>query len=64
MMRIGYFGDGPWAHKAFRKLNDDKTIEIAFVSVRYDKRDPVLLSWLRNIISRQKFIRILTRMNL
>ena len=44
MMRIGYFGDGPWAHKAFRKLNDDKTIEIAFVSVRYDKRDPVLLS--------------------
>ena len=44
MMRIGYFGDGPWAHKAFRKLNDDKTIEIAFVAVRYDKRDPVLLS--------------------
>ncbi len=42
-MRIGYFGDGPWAHNAFKKLYDDEAIEIAFVSVRYDKRDPVLL---------------------
>lgn len=42
-MRIGYFGDGPWAHKAFQKLMQDETIEIVFVMVRYDKRDAVLM---------------------
>lgn len=44
MLTIGYFGDGPWAHKAFERLNKDSTIEIKFVSVRYDKKDPVLIS--------------------
>ncbi|MCI9486910.1 MAG: methionyl-tRNA formyltransferase [Lachnospiraceae bacterium] len=43
MLSIGYFGDGPWAHEAFQKLNEDTSIAIKFVSVRYDKRDPVLL---------------------
>ena len=41
---IGYFADGPWAHRAFEKLNGDPSIEIQFVSVRFDKRDPVLIS--------------------
>lgn len=41
-MRIGYFGDGPWAHEALKKLNNDETIEIAFVTVRYDNQDSVL----------------------
>ncbi len=41
---IGYFADGPWAHRAFEKLNGDPSIEIQFVSVRFDKRDPVLVS--------------------
>lgn len=44
MMRIGYFGDGPWAHEAFKRLIVDSTIEIKFVTVRYDNRDPVLMS--------------------
>lgn len=44
MLTIGYFGDGPWAHKAFERLNKDLTIEIKFISVRYDKQDPVLVS--------------------
>lgn len=43
-MKIGYFADGPWAHKAFEKLINDETIEIVFMTVRYDKRDKVLLS--------------------
>lgn len=42
-MRIGYFGDGPWAHKAFERIVSDDSIEIAFVMVRYDKRDIILV---------------------
>ena len=42
-MKIGYFGDGPWAHEAFNRLVEDKSIEISFVTVRYDKKDPVLI---------------------
>lgn len=44
MMSIGYFGDGPWAHEAFKKLVDDESIDIKFVTVRYDKRDPQLIA--------------------
>ena len=43
-MKIGYFADGPWAHKAFEKLIGDESIRIVFMSVRYDKRDRILLS--------------------
>lgn len=48
MMKIGYFGDGPWAHEAFKRLISDKTIEIKFVTVRYDKRDPELMALAEN----------------
>lgn len=44
-MRIGYFGDGQWAHRAFELLLADEEIEIAFVTVRYDKRDEVLIRY-------------------
>ncbi len=44
MIKIGYFGDGPWAHEAFQRIIADKTIEIGFVTVRYDSQDPVLVS--------------------
>lgn len=42
-MKIGYYADGSWAHKAFEKLVNDSSIEIVFMTVRYDKRDEVLL---------------------
>lgn len=42
MLKIGYFGDGPWAHEAFKKIVSDKTMEIRFVTVRYDSRDAKL----------------------
>ena len=42
-LRIGYFADGSWAHRAFHKLIDDDTVEIVFICVRYDKRDPELI---------------------
>lgn len=46
-MRIGYFGDGPWAHRAFKKIVSDSTFTIAFVMVRYDKQDAVLIQLAR-----------------
>ena len=42
-MKIGYFADGPWGHKAFDKIMADDSLEIVFVTVRYDKRDEVLI---------------------
>lgn len=42
-MKIGYFADGPWAHKAFHKIISDDSIQIVFIMVRYDKQDPVLI---------------------
>ncbi len=44
MIKIGYFGDGPWAHKAFDKFISDESIEIKFVTVRFDSRDSVLMN--------------------
>lgn len=44
-MRIGYLGDGQWAHQAFKLLMMDEDIEIVFVTVRYDKRDEVLIQY-------------------
>ncbi len=41
-IKIGYFADGPWAHRAFEKLIADQTIEICFICVRYDTKDLVL----------------------
>lgn len=43
-MRIGYFADGPWAHKAFEKIINDETLKIVFMTVRYDRKDNVLLN--------------------
>lgn len=43
-MRIGYFADGPWAHKAFEKIIKDEALKIVFMTVRYDQQDKVLLN--------------------
>ena len=43
MIKIGYFGDGPWAHEAFRRLIADESVEIKFITVRFDSRDPQLI---------------------
>lgn len=41
-IRIGYFADGPWSHKAFEKLINDETIEILFIVPRSDTNDNTL----------------------
>lgn len=39
---IGYFADGVWAHNALKLLSDDRSIDIAFISARYNNPDKVL----------------------
>ena len=41
-MRIGYFGDGPWAHKALDLINKQSDIDIKFICARFDNPDYVL----------------------
>jgi methionyl-tRNA formyltransferase len=41
-MKIGYFADGPWAHKAFEMLEQDPRVDIQFVCGRHDTFDSVL----------------------
>ncbi|MBO6587231.1 MAG: methionyl-tRNA formyltransferase [Gracilimonas sp.] len=40
--KIGYFADGPWSHKAFELLIQDKDIEICFIVPRTDTIDDTL----------------------
>lgn len=44
-MRIGYFADGPWSHKALEKLIRDDTIEVAFIVPRISTSDKELLKY-------------------
>ncbi len=42
MMRIAYFADGPWSHRAFKLILADKDISIGFVCCRFDSEDETL----------------------
>lgn len=41
-IKIGYFADGPWSHRAFELLQEDPNIEIAFIVPRTDTSDDTL----------------------
>lgn len=41
-MRIGYFADGPWSHRALEKILADDALSVAFICARFDTQDPVL----------------------
>lgn len=41
-MKLGYFADGPWSHRALEKILSDQRFEIAFIVARNDNPDPVL----------------------
>ena len=41
-IKIGYFGDGIWAHKALDLLIDNVNISISFICSRYENPDNVL----------------------
>ncbi len=42
-IKVGFFGDGPWAHDALKRLLIDQTIQITFVCARFDTPDAYLL---------------------
>ncbi|MEO2281125.1 methionyl-tRNA formyltransferase [Pseudoalteromonas pernae] len=44
-MKIGYFADGPWSHKAIERILDNDEFEIVFIVPRYETRDRVLKQW-------------------
>tara|TARA_Y100000741_G_scaffold296713_1_gene237477 strand:+ start:352 stop:1254 length:903 start_codon:yes stop_codon:yes gene_type:complete len=41
-IKIGYFADGKWSHKAFYKLIEDDSLEIKFIVPRNDTNDNIL----------------------
>lgn len=43
-MRIGYFGDGVWAQRAFARLIDDPRYTVAFVALRSSRPDATLVA--------------------
>lgn len=46
MIKIGYFGDGPWASLALDHINKhNDQFEIAFITPRNDTQDPALKAW-------------------
>lgn len=44
-LKIGYFADGPWSHKAFEKINNNSNFEIKFIVPRSDTKDETLLNY-------------------
>lgn len=41
-MRIGYFADGPWSHRALEKILADDSLSVAFICARFDNPDQTL----------------------
>lgn len=41
-MKIGYFADGPWAHRTLQGLLSNDSLEICFICLRYGSEDPFL----------------------
>lgn len=44
-MKIGYFADGPWSHRAIELIAETNGLEIVFIVPRYDTQDPILKEW-------------------
>ncbi len=42
LIKIGYFADGPWSHRALAKLLSDQSLQVAFICARNDTPDPIL----------------------
>ena len=43
-LRLGYFGDGPWAHRALEALLEEERVQVLFVCGRWQSEDEVLAS--------------------
>jgi methionyl-tRNA formyltransferase len=48
-MRIGYFGDGRWAHRALEGIIEASELHVAYVVARHENPDPVLRQYAQDI---------------
>jgi methionyl-tRNA formyltransferase len=48
-MRIGYFADGPWSHKAMELIAGTRGLEVVFIVPRFDTQDPILRDWAQKL---------------
>ena len=48
-MKIGYFADGEWSHKALNLILQEPSFEIQFIVARYDSPDPVLKKYTEDL---------------
>ena len=50
MIKIGYFGDGPWASLALFHIADKpEQFSVRFITPRYDTQDPKLKEWAQEL---------------
>ena len=71
-LNIGYFADGPWAHRTIKKILDNPKIIVSFICLRYDSEDKILRDYAKeyNIkvlkhrnINSNKFISLIKKYN-
>ena len=71
-IKIGYFADGPWSHRAFNELVADTSLEIKFIVPRTDTKDFTLkklakehnINYLKDVkINSEEFINIAKKYN-
>ncbi len=48
-LKIGFFGDGLWSHRAIEKISENKDIEILFIVPRFSSQDPTLYEWSKKL---------------
>ena len=44
-LKIGYFADGPWSHRAFSKIIEDNSLDVKFIIPRIDTKDKTLFDF-------------------
>lgn len=49
MIRIGYFADGPWSHKALEKISRNSDLLVCFIVARYSNPDQILKRWAKKL---------------
>ncbi len=49
MIKLGYFADGPWSHRALELITADPRFKVIFIVPRFDTRDPVLADWAKRL---------------
>ena len=49
MLKIGFFGDGPWADKTLKKISNNNKFSISFIVSRFKQPDQKLKKWSKKL---------------